>query len=71
MLVLATCCLGALCSFMQLNKRYSLLESRYHMYNRVIRIMQDPEAGSQLKTKLQHARKSLQKMSKSGRQGIK
>lgn len=71
LLVLATCCVGALCSFLQLNRRYSLLESRHHMLNRVMRMMQDPESGVKLKTKLQHAKKSLQKMSKSGRQGIK
>lgn len=65
--ILSTCCIGTLCSFLALNKRYQLLENQHNMYNKVIRILNDPEKGSKLKAQLQKARKSIQKISKSGK----
>mmetsp|Transcript_17392 Transcript_17392/g.29260 ORF Transcript_17392/g.29260 Transcript_17392/m.29260 type:complete len:126 (-) Transcript_17392:46-423(-) len=79
---LVTCCLAITCSYIQLNRKYQRLENKSNkLQNWIERLKSDSESGgvkhafaakmSQLNKNKNKLRKDIQKLAKSGTQGIK
>ena len=71
---LATCCVGAMCSYFQLQRRYQKLEHKQAQHQSWLRRMRDLEKGelkNMFATKVKKMKKATHKLAKSGGGAIK